>query len=190
MSLLNDALRKKTNENKSKETAYSDRSQTALHNVKGGKISRLCGFPLLLGSLVFGAWYFWGSLSAQMGSPMVASSISKDIEINESDLLSEPTEDAKKIVAPKPDILKPIGEITPVEAVVEIDTIVRTDPPAKLHHEQVAPSPPKKAEKNPRIAKKKGAVSGGSEDGRQSLTFTPGSPFSSKGAPLPPTGQF
>ena len=77
MSLLNDALRKKTSEDKIRETGCLDQSHTSLRHVNGRKISRICGFPLLLGSLVFGVWYFWGSLSAQINSPIEAKSITK-----------------------------------------------------------------------------------------------------------------
>ena len=154
MSLLNDALRKKTNENKGQETGYLDRSHATLRNVNGGKISRVFGLPLLLGSLVFGVWYFWGSLSAQIQSPITATSSTKDIKINESDLLSEPAKDDKEEVEPKSDMLKPIGEITPVEAAIEIDTIQKTKPPTKRRPEKVSPPPPRKAAKKPRWMKK------------------------------------
>ena len=154
MSLLNDALRKKTNEDKSKDTGYLDRSPSTLRNANGGKLSRICGLPLLLGSLVFGVWYFWGSLSAQIESPITASSITKDIEINESDLLSEPKKDDKEEAEPKSDMLKPIGEITPLEEPVEINTIKKTEPPAKRRLEKASPPPPRKAEKKPRSVEK------------------------------------
>ena len=154
MSLLNDALRKKTDENKSKDTGYLNRSQTALRNGKGGKFSRICGLPLLLGSLVFGAWYFWGSLSAQTGSPIAANSITKNIKTNESDLLSELKKDDKKEAEPKSDMLKPLGEITPVEEPVELDRIKKTEPTTKSRLEKVSPPPPRKAEKKLRKVKK------------------------------------
>jgi len=154
MSLLNEALRKKTNEDKRKETGYLDRRHSALYKVNGGKISRICGLPLLLGGLVFGAWYFWGSLSAQIGSPIAASSTTKDIKIDESDLLSELKKDDKEEVRPESDILKPSGEITPVEKPVEIDTTKKTDSPADSHLEKVSPPSARKAGKKHRSAKK------------------------------------
>ena len=91
MSLLNDALRKKTGEDKIDETGYLDQGHFAARKVNGAKFSRIWGVPLFLGSLVFGIWYFWGSLSAQTDSPITASSVTKNIELNESDLLQNPT---------------------------------------------------------------------------------------------------
>ena len=154
MSLLNEALRKKTSEDKIKEPGYLDRRPSALRNVKGRKISHICGLPLILGGLVFGVWYFWGSLSAQIDSPIAASSFSKDTKLNQSDLLLEPNKDDKKEVEPESDMLKPIGEITPSEEAVEIDTIKKTDPPAKRLLEKVSPPPTRKAVKKPRSVKK------------------------------------
>ncbi len=155
MSLLNEALRKKTSQDKIKEPGCLDRRPSAARKLNGRKISRICGLPFLVGSLVFGVWYFWGSLSAQMDSPIAANSISKDIEINESDLLSEPNKDDKEDVEPGPDILTPKGEITPLEEAVEIDTVKKTDPPAKSRLEKVSPAPKRKTEKKPPRVKKK-----------------------------------
>jgi tetratricopeptide (TPR) repeat protein len=154
MSLLNDALRKKTGEDEIKEPGYLDRRNAAPRKVTGRNISRICGLPLLLAGLVFGVWYFWGSLSAQMDSPIVARSISKDIEINESDLLSETNKDDKQEVEPQSDMLKPKGEMTPLEEPVEIDTVKKAEAPAKRRLEKVSPPPKRKAEKKPSPVKK------------------------------------
>ena len=155
MSLLNDALRKKTSDDNKKETGYLDRRHFAQRDVNGGKISRIFGLPLLLGGLVFGIWYFWGSLSAQTNSPVAASSISKDIENNESSLHSALKKDEIEEVESESDMLKPQGEITPVEESVEIDTIKKTEPPAKSRIKKVSTPPPKKAKKKSRFVKKK-----------------------------------
>lgn len=155
MSLLNDALRKKTSEDKIDETGYLDPGHSAARKVSGVKISRIWGVPLLLGGLVFAVWYLWGSLSAQIDSPIAASSITKNIKLNESDLLSEPNDDDKEEVEPEPDMLRPKGEITPLEEAVAIDTEKKADPPAKSRLEKVSPPPTRKTEEKPRSVKKK-----------------------------------
>lgn len=154
MSLLNDALRKKTSEDKIDETGYLGSGHSAARKVSGAKISRIWGVPLLLGGLVFAVWYFWGSLSAQIDSPIAASSITKNIKLNESDLLSEPNDDDKEEVESKPDMLNPKGEIAPLEEAVEIDTVKKADPPAKSRLEKVSPPPTRKAVEKPRSVKK------------------------------------
>jgi Flp pilus assembly protein TadD len=156
MSLLNDALRKKTGENNIKEAGYTEQRHFAQGKVNGAKFSRVFVLPLLLGSLVFGAWYFWGSLSAQTDSPITASIVEKDIEENEFDDFSDPDEIDKQEVKPGFDMPRPIGEISPLKEAVEIDTKENAAPPAK-RPEKTSPPAPKKVAKKPRSVKKTSA---------------------------------
>ena len=112
MSLLNDALRKNTSEAKIKKTGYFDRSHASPPKKKGGQIYRICGLLLLLGGVVFGGWYFLGSLSAQVDSPVVVNRISKPIEIEASNSIPKTTGTHKEEAAPASDMLKPKGELT------------------------------------------------------------------------------
>lgn len=153
MSLLNDALRKKTGENNIKEAGYTEQRHFAQRKVKGAKYSRIFGLPLLLGSLVFGAWYFWGSLSAQTDSPITANIVSKDIEVNESDDSSDPDKIDEEKVKPELDTPKPLGEITPLKEPVEIDMNEKADPPVEPP-EKTLPPPTKKVAKKRRSVKK------------------------------------
>jgi tetratricopeptide (TPR) repeat protein len=105
------------------------------------------------GILVFGAWYFWGSLSAQTDSPIVAKSITKDIEINESDPASEPEKDGKTADRPESDMLKSNGELTSSEESAGIGTIKKTDSTAKGVSGRISPPPTSKPEKMPRRVK-------------------------------------
>ena len=156
MSLLNDALRKKTGENNKKEAGYTDQRHFAQRKVNRAKFSRILGLPLLLGSLVFGTWYFWGSLSAQTDSPITANIVSKDIEVNESDDSSEPDKIDREEVKLEFDTPKPIGEISPLKDPVEIDAKQKVDPPAK-RLEKTSPPPTKKVAKKLRSVKKESA---------------------------------
>ena len=153
MSLLNDALRKRTNEDKGKEPGFIDRRHFVKQHVNGRKISRIFGLPLLLGSLVFGGWYFWGTLSAQIDSPIAASNISKDINVNKSNHIAELNKDHIEEIAPEPEMLKPLGEITPTEDSAETDTIKKIDPPTKSQPEKVTPPLTQKVAKEIRKAK-------------------------------------
>ena len=153
MSLLNDALRKNTSEAKIKKTGYFDRSHASPPKEKGGQIYRICGLLLLLGGVVIGGWYFLGSLSAQVDSPVVVNRISKPIEIEASNSISKTTGTPKKEVASASDMLKPKGELTLLAEPDKLDAVKKTDPPAKRRLENVSPppakKPAKKAEKKP-----------------------------------------
>ena len=115
MSLLNDALRKKSSENKNDRTGYSGRVQSAPPRMNGRRFSRICGLPLILGIIVFGAWHFWGSISAQTNSLIVAGNITKDVEINAPDPISEPDKDETKEDKHNVATLASAVEIAPVK---------------------------------------------------------------------------
>jgi tetratricopeptide (TPR) repeat protein len=166
MSLLNDALRKNTSEAKIKKTGYFDRSHASPPKEKGGKIYRTCGLLLLLGIVVVGGWYFLDSLSAQVDSPVVVNSISKQIEIEAASSISKTTGTHKKEVTPASDMPTPKGEFTLLAEPDKLEPTKKTDPPAKRGPEKVSPPPVKKpvkkpakklamkAEKKPRLVKK------------------------------------
>ncbi len=154
MSLLNDALRKNTSKAKINNTGYSDRTQFPPRKVSGRRICYICGLFFLLGSLVFGGWYFLGSLSAQVDSPVVVSSIAKHVEIKASNSTSETTGNHKKEVESMPDGLAPKGEIAPLEESVEIEPSKKSDRPTERRLENVPPPPAKKAKRKPRRLKK------------------------------------
>ena len=154
MSLLNDALRKRTDEDKIKEAGRTETINFVSRKVNSEKFSRTFGLPLLLGGLVFGVWYFWGSLSAQTDSPIAASIVSKDIEITDSDLFTEPSKGHPEEIQPEPDMPKPIGVISPLDKPVEIVTKEKADPPAKLGSEDAIQPKTKKVAKTNRIVKK------------------------------------
>jgi Flp pilus assembly protein TadD len=156
MSLLNDALRKRTGEVKEKKAGYFDQRTFAKRNVNERKISRIYGLPLILGCVVFGVWYFWGSLFAQTDTPIVVNSIPKDIEIVESDLLTDPNKEEREEVKNEFNTLKPIGEITSLEVQVKADTRKESNPPmtAEVQQKKLVPPPTKKVEKKARHVKK------------------------------------
>jgi Flp pilus assembly protein TadD len=171
MSLLNDALRKSTSEAKIKKTGYFDRSHASPPKEKRGKIYRICGLLLLLGTVVVGGWYFLGSLSAQVDSPVVVNSISKHIEIEAASSISKTTGTHKKEVTPASDMPTPKGEFTLLAEPDKLEPIKKTVPPTQRGPEKVSPPPVKKlvkkpvkkpakklamkAEKKPRLVKKK-----------------------------------
>ena len=152
MSLLNDALRKNTSEAKIKKTGYFDRSHASPPKKKGGQIYRICGLLLLLGGVVFGGWYFLGSLSAQVDSPVVVNRISKPIEIEASNSIS--TETQKKEAVPAADMLKPKGELTLLAEPDKLEPIKKTDSPAKRGPEKVSPrtTPKEEVELKPNMS--------------------------------------
>ena len=162
MSLLNDALRKNTSEAKIKKTGYFDRSHASPPKEKGGKIYRICGLLLLLGGVVFGGWYFLGSLSAQVDSPVVVNRISKPIVIEASNSISKTTGTHEIEVTPTSDMPTPKGELTLLAEPDKLEPIKKTVPPAKREPKKVSPSLAKKpamklamkAEKKPRLEKK------------------------------------
>ena len=156
MSLLNDALRKKTGEDKIKETGYTEPISFAKPKVSKERLSRTLGFPFLLGVLVFGGWYLWGSLSAQTDSPIAAKVVSKNIEENNHDLLPEPPKESMVDLSSELEMPIPIGEISPLETPVEIKPKKKVDPPAKPEppSETVEqPTPRKMAEVPPGVKK-------------------------------------
>jgi Flp pilus assembly protein TadD len=149
MSLLNDALRKKTSEDKIKETGYTESISFAKPKASKAKLFRILGLPLLLGVLAFGGWYFWGSLSAQIDSPIAAKVVSKNIKENDPDRLPEPPKENMVDLTPELERPEPIGEISPLETPVEIEPKIKVDPPARPESppESVKQPPPKKMAK-------------------------------------------
>ncbi len=160
MSLLNDALRKNTSEAKIKKTGYFDRSHASPPKEKGGKIYRICGLLLLLGGVVFGGWYFLGSLSAHVDSPVVVNRISKPIEIEASNSISKTTGTHKKEAAPASDMLKPKGELTLLAEPDKLEPIKNTDPPAKPSPENVSlrTTPKEEVERKPHMPTPTGVI--------------------------------
>ena len=153
MSLLNDALRKNTNEAKIKKTGYFDRNQASPPKEKGGQIYRICGLLLLLGGVVIGGWYFLGTLSAQVDSPVVVNRISKPIEIEAASSISKTTGTHLKKAAQASDMLTPKGEFTLLAEPDKLEPIKKTDSPAKLGPEKVShrTTPKKEVELKPNI---------------------------------------
>jgi Flp pilus assembly protein TadD len=149
MSLLNDALRKKTGEDKIKESGHTESISFVKPKVRKAKLSRILGLSFLLGVLVFGGWYFWGSLSAQIDSPIAARQVSRNIEKNDPDHLPEPPKEKMVDVTPEYKTPEPIGEISPLETPVEIEPKIKVDSAAKVEPppETVKKPPPKKIAK-------------------------------------------
>jgi tetratricopeptide (TPR) repeat protein len=137
MSLLNDALRKNTSEAKIKKTSHFDRGHTSPTKEKKGQIYRICGLLLLLGGVVFGGWYFLGSLSAQVDSPVVVNRISKPIEIETSISISNTTGMHQQEAAPAFDMPTPKREFTLLAEPDKLGPIKNTDLPAKRGPEKV-----------------------------------------------------
>jgi len=154
MSLLNDALRKKHNEAKKIENVSFDQKNPSSQNVDRVKICRICGLLLLLGSVVFGGWYFLGPLSAQVDSPVAASSISKLIEIEESNSISKTNGHHNAEIEPGPNMPKPLGEITPLQEPAKTKTVNKDNQAVTNRSKKLAPPSTKKAEKKPRNVKK------------------------------------
>jgi tetratricopeptide (TPR) repeat protein len=142
MSLLNDALRKKTGEDKIKETGYTESITFAKPKDSKAKLFRILGLPFLLGVLAIGGWYFWGSLSAQVDSPIAAEVVSKHIEENDPDHLPVLPKEKMADLTPVLETPELIGEISPLETPVEKEPKVRVDTPTK-------PELPREAEKKP-----------------------------------------
>jgi tetratricopeptide (TPR) repeat protein len=154
MSLLNDALRKNTNEARIKKTGYFDRSHASPPKEKGRQVYRICGLLLLLGGVVFGVWHFLGSFSAQVDSPVVANRISKPIEIETTSSISKTTGTYQQEAVAVSAMPTPKGEFTLLAEPDKRESIKKTDPPAKRSPEKVSPPPAKKAEKKLRLVKK------------------------------------
>jgi tetratricopeptide (TPR) repeat protein len=138
MSLLNDALRKNTNEAKIKKTGCFDQSHASPTKEKRGQIYRICGLLLLLGGVVFGGWYFLGSLSAQVDSPVVVNRISRPIGIETSNSISKTTGMHQKEAAPASDMPTLKGEFTLLAKSEKLEPIKNTDSPAKGGPEKVS----------------------------------------------------
>jgi tetratricopeptide (TPR) repeat protein len=158
MSLLNDALRKKRNETEIKEDVHFNPKPRASHSVKKIKLSGVCLLLLLLGGLVFGGWYFLGLPFAQTDSSLAASRVAQDVEINESNSISEPNFNNKEKVEPiEPDTIppKPLREIKPLQEPVATETIKKDKQTAKNRSEKAPPPPAKQVENKPRSVKKK-----------------------------------
>ncbi len=156
MSLLNDALRKKTGEDKVKESGYTESISFAKPKASKARLSRILGLPFLLGVLAFGGWYFWGSLFAQLDSPIAAKVVSKNITENDPDHLPESPKERMVDLTPELETPEPIGEISPLETSVEIEPQIKVDSPAKPEppSETVKQPPPKKiAKKSPGVKK-------------------------------------
>ena len=169
MSLLNDALRKKSGEAKTKDTGYLNRSDRASHNGYRKKFFRIGGLSVLLGSLIIGVWYLWGSISAQVNPPAAANSIREDIKKGASnDSAQKTSQESQEGTKPESGVLKPKGDIAAPEKPVEIAAIKNTEPTA-------ASRPPKKSaatkDNNQEKASKleKTSTSAGSASKRQSL---------------------
>ena len=153
MSLLNDALRKRTSEITTKEANNFDRIHPAPRNVDRRKVSHIFGLPLLLAGVVFGIWYLWGASFARLDSPIAASTISKKIKITKSDLEPAPNKDVGQKAEKESVMPKPKGEIAPLDESDEAGLIKKPDPPAKSRPKQAPPPPTMKADKNPRRVK-------------------------------------
>ena len=153
MSLLNDALRKNTSEAKIKKTGCFDRSHASPPKDKGGQIYRICGLLLLLGGVVFGGWYFLGSLSAQVDSPVVVNPISKPIEIEAASSINKPTGTYQQEAVAVSAMLTPKGEFTLLAEPDKREPIKKADLTAKLGSEKVSPrtTPKKEVELKPNI---------------------------------------
>lgn len=153
MSLLNDALRKKTSKVKIKEAGNFYQNHTTPRNVNRRNIFGICGLPLLLTGLVFGIWYLWGALYAQIDTPIAASTISKDIKITEPDLDPHPSKGLKQEIEDESAMPKPKGEIASLDETDKLDSIEKPDPPSKARPGKVSPPPKSKVDKNPRRVK-------------------------------------
>ena len=157
MSLLNDALRKKSSENKNDRTGFSGRAQSAPPKMNGRRFSRICGLPFILGIIVFGAWYFWGTISAQTDTPIVAGNIAKDVAINAPDPISEPDKDETKEDKHNVTTLASAVEIAPVKKLPEIDTIKKPERKTKSSLTPKKSPPSRKAAKKPNAVKAQSA---------------------------------
>ena len=139
MSLLNDALRKNTNEARIKKTGYFDRSHASPPKEKGRQNHRICGLLLLLGGVVFGGWYYLASLSAEVDSPVVVNRISKPIDTEVTSSISKTTGTYQQEAVAASAMLTPKGEFTLLAEPDKLEPFKNTDLPAKGGPEKVSP---------------------------------------------------
>ena len=166
MSLLNDALRKNSSEAKTKRPGYFDQSHLPPRKVSRGRIYRIGGLIFLLGGVLFGGWYFLGSLSAQVDPPVGVSSVLKHVEVEAENSISKLTENHKTEIEPSSDVLALKGEITPLEESAKIEPPQKTNLLAKPRLEKSAPSTAKKTKKTPPMVKKKSPRQASKEKGK------------------------
>lgn len=123
MSLLNEALRKKSSEIKKTDNLDFIRKQPTSHQFNRKNLSRISGGLLILSCLILGAWYFLGSLSARENMPIAANSAAEVIERNESNPISEPKENHTEKVEPESIIEKPNADISPLQEFAKIEPV-------------------------------------------------------------------
>ena len=162
MSLLNDALRKKRNEAEIKEDVHIDPKNSASRNDNKLKFSRIFVLLFLFGSVVFGGWYFLGSLSAEVDLHLPARSAAQNVEIIESSSISESNWNNQEELESDNETLKPMSEISPLQESAETETIKvetnrihKDEPAARIHSAKVPPPRIKKAVSETRSLEKK-----------------------------------
>ena len=147
MSLLNDALRKKNAETKNKKTVDFIREHPPSRNVKRIKIFHISALVLLFSSLVLGAWYLLGSLSAQVDTPMPVNAAQADIELPKSMPMLRPKNDlaevTREVIAPKAPTQTPSprepSRFQPPKSVTNDKQAVKSSP-EKVSPKSTAPS--------------------------------------------------
>jgi Flp pilus assembly protein TadD len=161
MSLLNDALRKKNNEDKIKDNPQIVPPPLPKSNNKGLKIARIVGLLLICGIFVIGVWYLWGSLYAQENHPQVITSVPQNTplntEVDESDPVGTKTATFEGKIEINSQPPKPLRDISPLPDPAEIKPIKKIHQAAKKTPAPkiaLPPSPMKAAKKPPRVQKK------------------------------------
>jgi tetratricopeptide (TPR) repeat protein len=123
MSLLNDALRKKSREAKKTENLELMPRQPTAHKSRRPRLAMATGLLLLCGSLSLGAWYLWGSLIGQVDARVATRHATGQTPNPAADPQAEPIENA----APPLMALQPLANISPTAGWPE---------PASVQHAQ------------------------------------------------------
>ena len=139
MSLLNDALRKKSSETKKNENVHVVRKKSVSPKFNGVKISRICGLLLLFSILVYGAWYLLASSSAQVDAPISSNAAQHNIELNTSIPVSDLENDRKKEIKPVPIVPKPVSQNTLPQELPKTEPVKNDKQAVKYSPEKVSP---------------------------------------------------
>jgi Flp pilus assembly protein TadD len=113
MSLLNDALRKKSAENQNNSDTHRAHKPVDSQNKSKIKLSRIAILLFLVGSIVLGTRYFVGALSHYHKLAIESTPIDNENTPQTAISASNPKNDARKINTVSPNPLKPMAEFPP-----------------------------------------------------------------------------
>jgi tetratricopeptide (TPR) repeat protein len=113
MSLLNDALRKKSREIQKTESVEDLRTQPAARQSKRAKLALAAGLLLLCGSLTLGAWYLRESLPGQVDARIAPKVALQDLDLQKSNPASDPQVDLQEKGEPASIAPQSITKIAP-----------------------------------------------------------------------------